>query len=345
MDKINQIEHNPSLKHTTGSFNRMSGYLKDRQGSSLVAVLIVITILFTLIGAVMLAVIQQGRFIQGDINQLKARYAAEAGIYHFLADSTSPLVTGNDSLRVTLTDSSIVTIASQPFGGFLSITSSAEIRGQKKTIHTLAGEQPPNVFDRAVVLGDIRSKLNITGSTKITGDIEVGPLGIQYSPFKGELFSGSVKGDTIKSTRSPLPDFDEAFYNTEIEQCEKLLEEPPDQALLLENERFDPAAVTIENHDVLYKEGNLIIETDPEFSFPGQITIIVTDTLWIEGTLEFAELSRLIAGQHLALSGQAKGRHILAYSGRDIITEGSVEMAVQLIAREHIIIKIGRAHV
>lgn len=56
----------------------------DEEGSALSSVLIISVIILTFIGAILSGVLLQARFIQRDINQAKAMYAAEQQLFEYL---------------------------------------------------------------------------------------------------------------------------------------------------------------------------------------------------------------------------------------------------------------------
>lgn len=56
---------------------------RNEEGSALSSVLIISVIILTFIGAILSGIFLQARFIQKDINQTKAMYAAEQQLYEY----------------------------------------------------------------------------------------------------------------------------------------------------------------------------------------------------------------------------------------------------------------------
>lgn len=302
------------------------------EGSSLVAVLIIITIIFFLIGSVLMAIIIQGRFIQRDIDEVQLRYSAEAGIHHFLADSTLPILTGSD-LKIQLADSTEALISAKPFGGFLSLASTVESEDRSKSIRTLVGSQAIPRFNNAVVLGDLRSALNLTGNTTIRGDIEVGPLSIKKKSFKGEVFEGTVEGNIKKSKSDILPKFDKSLFDREISYCDSLLKNPPKEAVQIEAGTVDLSKGNVfQRGSTFFVEGNLELNADSTTSLPGEIIFIVTGDLTLNGPISYNPFSRFIVGKNLNISGKIEGKHGLFYARQELEVEAGEPFSGQFIA-------------
>jgi len=138
----------------------------QEQGYALATVLIVFALLSTLAGFIMMGWLTQNRLIQKDLNSIKARYYAEAGIYQFLSDPDLWRDTSNSVFNLITIDNKSVVVERVEFGGFWSVTSEASVGKQSKTVNVLVGEKPSDVFQNAVVLGDITTPLMLTGTTK-----------------------------------------------------------------------------------------------------------------------------------------------------------------------------------
>lgn len=314
--------------------------LSEEEGSSLIAVLIVITIISFLVGFVMLGNIIQNRFIQRDIDALQSRYAAEAGLFHYLADSTLPLIPKTDSLQIQLMDgSTFTTIKAEPFGGFLRLTSVAGRGEQRRTIRTLVGERANSLFDRAVVLGDVYSALNLTGNTSIRGDIVTGPLGIRKSPFKGKKFAGSVDGTISREDEPVLPAFNKALFNEEIAYCDGLLKNPPSEAKIMNSGSVNLARIELpEAGSTILVTGDLVLSSSKKRSLPNELTIIVTGNLEMKSDIQLGSFSRFVAGKKLTITENVAGKNSLFYAGKELEVEGKGVLSGQFIAGKNILI-------
>ncbi len=314
--------------------NRDEISLKGENGSSLVSVLIVITIISFLVGCVMMGMILQNRFIQRDVDEIRNLYIAEAGLYHFLADSTLPLIPKRGSIQVELMDGrGVATISAKPFGGFLSVTSSAGRDEQKETIRVLVGEQANHLFDYSIILGDTYSALNLAGTTSIKGDIATGPAGIKKSSFRGKRFEGSFNGRVKRAEESLFPEFDNAFFAREIEHCRSLIKRPPEKALLLNPGKINLSKKKLpESRDMVFVDGNLELSASSVTGLPKDLTIVVTGNLTLKGQIKFESNSRFIAGDSLKIMGSVNGDHALFYAEQEITIDSKQPFSGQLLA-------------
>ena len=164
---------------------------KDEEGSALATVLSISVIVLVFIGAVLVGIQLQLRFIQRDINRTKALYKAEAQIARFLADTSHSF---SKYYEMDL-DSLGSNIKANTYGGFWDIKSTAFIGKEHQKIQVLVGEQRDSVFNHAIALGDSSSGLSLTGTTRIKGDVLASEKGVRSTSFRGIPFSGEWEGD------------------------------------------------------------------------------------------------------------------------------------------------------
>jgi len=308
--------------------------LNDEKGSALASVLIVITIISTLVGFIMMGTIMQGRYIQNDINAQQARYSAEAAAFRYLAGN--PVITG-DSVAIVLPDSSSATVIAEPFGGYLKVISKATSGRQSKTICMLVGEKPPDKFRNAVVLGDIRSGLHLTGDTNITGDAETGPFGLKYSLFKGRHFEGTFDGNTITSDSSTVPEFNSWLFEQQLDKFTQMLKTPSDEMTVLRPGRYRAAdLVEKSSPSIIYSKGDLEFFALNQIQWSVPITIIAQGSVTLSGNIRYASFTRIIAGKQIVLEGEVEGEHALFYAAEELHIRGNVTGSGQFLAGEKI---------
>ncbi|MGF1671538.1 MAG: hypothetical protein ACFCU6_13915, partial [Balneolaceae bacterium] len=265
---------------------------------------------------------------------LQARYSAEAVAFRYLA--SNPAVTG-DSVEIVLPDSSSGTVTAEPFGGFLKVISKASAGSQNKTIRMLIGEKPPSQFRNAVVLGDIRSGLHLTGETNITGDVETGPFGVKYSLFKGKHFEGTFDGNTIASDSSTVPEFDSRMFERQIDEFNHILKGPSDEMNILKPGRYRAADFAKETSPaIIYSQGDLEFFSLNQTQWTTPLTIITKGSVTLTGNIRYAPFTRIIAGKQIVLEGEVKGEHALFYAAEELFIRGTVNGAGQFLAGEKI---------
>jgi len=198
-----------------------------QQGSALVTVLVLVVIASVLLGAVFGGIRLQRAFIQRDIDQQKALYLAEAGVWEYLAGVEDPSALADSTFDVTLSKGGSAELQTIRFGGYLRVSSEATAGRDSVSVEFLVGSQPPEDFSYAVVLGDTASPLTLAGTTDITGDIKLSQQGIKQASFKGVPFRGSFNGEQVSQKGTLLPRFSPAYLDQQITIFENMLSGSP----------------------------------------------------------------------------------------------------------------------
>ena len=314
--------------------------LSEGEGSALIAVLVVTMILSVLITSILMGFLIQSRLIDRDHDRLQARYSAEAGIYHFLADSASSVIPQRDSLAVTLEDSSQVNLQLKPFGGYLLVSSTARVHNQTTTILAMVGEDTLSECNKAIVLGDVHSALTMAGTSKINGDILVGPLGTKQSEFKGELFKGEVDGSIKKDSVSPMPDYHTLFFKNELARDDSLISHAPKTVQAIDSDELDlTSGLPFKSHQVWYREGDLMLSSMKSTELPEFLTIVVTGDLTVKGGIHVGRFNRCLAGKSMTLTDSVGGEQALFYAKDSLKLGNNVRIGGQFIAQKKITIR------
>jgi cytoskeletal protein CcmA (bactofilin family) len=316
----------------------------SEKGYALAVVLIVLVLLSSIVGFLMMGIVTQNRLIQKDINTMKARYYAEAGIYQFLSDPDLWRDIGRTDFEFTTVDSQKVQVNRTWYGGYWLITSVAEAGGRKKKIQVMAGQRGGEIFDRAIVLGDIRTPMTLTGSSVVHGHVHTGPEGMQYRPFRGERFSGSFTGDLIVADSSSMPIFTTGLPDREIERNKLLIAVPPADSYILDKSSTNIASFSpLRDHSIFFREGDLELNASHTVSLPDSIIWIATGNLTIAGELDSGNFARFAAGDTLTIHASLKGEHNLFYGGRGVRIDGETNVSGQVFSEGEIIIS-GNSH-
>ncbi len=315
--------------------NTAKRLIKVEKGSVLPAVLITIFIITLMVGMIMAGTVMQGRFIQQDIKEVQARYTAEGAVFQYLSSDSIIL---KDSMEVVLPDSQKAIVYAEPFGGYLKMMSKVKRRHQDKKIRMLIGHKPKQSFKKAVILGDISSKLNLTGSAIIKGDITTGPHGVKKRAFKGELFSGSIQGHIHKQDSSGLPTFDSQMLRDEIKHYDKLIRSPPENAKIFKRNRFRAEDILNSGNEsqILFFLGDVEIFSRKPVEWPESLIIVSKGTIRLNGNIEFGAFSKFIAGEKIVLQGEIKGKQALFYAAKEISLKGKVNCSAQFLSQKKI---------
>lgn len=311
--------------------------IQNEEGSALLTVLIVIVIITVFIGAVLFGIVIQNRFIQEDINETKARYAAEAGIAVFLDNTPYRSIKRDTSTTFFIQDSTEIRLTAKPFGGFLDIESKAHAKGKEKTIRVLAGALSTDVFEYAVVLGDTSSVLMVTGSTQMKGDILTGQIGTRSTDFKGTPFSGSIEGEREQRRGELLPDFDMEFITNQEERFGASFNNEQYRAYLSRYE--GSSSPPVQEKDTLYFEESISWVSQDSIACPDDLTIVVNGNAVFNGNYHFGRFTRIIVKDTLQVGGSVTGHNLLLYAGKSIQIGGSAALSAQAISGDDIIIR------
>lgn len=310
---------------------------QDEEGSALASVLIITVIVSLFVGVVLSGIYVQNRFIQQDINEVKARYAAEAGIASFLSEFKYSVVTRDTSLIIAVHDSAQVTISAKPFGGFLDLESAATVKRKERKIRVLAGAKKTDVFEYVVVLGDTSSVLMLTGSTQLKGDILTGQIGTRTTDFKGISFSGSLEGEQTQQSGALLPRFNASFIQNQEAVITNSFQDGTFSAFASGydgNENLNSMA-----KDTLYFDGNVSWSSMNSVSFPKDITIAVNGSLTLNGNYYFGAFTKLLVKDTLRVGGSISGEHVLMYAGQSLQVGGGAQLSAQVLSGGEIIIR------
>lgn len=298
----------------------------DESGSALLLVLVILTVVSLLAGVVVEVYVIQHRFIQRDIQQLQARYAAEAGLHFALArlEADRTWRVYNEAVELPGDVSSRITV--KPFGVFIRIISEAAAGHGQKTLSALVGEVPEQPFHNAIILGDRSSGLNLAGHAQITGEVRVGMPGVRFSILSGRNFSGWVDGPVRVIDASDWPLFDGILPLETRQRYDAYLQRP---------ELTLRAAETVR---VRFSEGDLHLSTTDHSEFDEPILVIARKDLILDGSLVFQPGSQFVAGGKLYVKGGVTGRDGMFYGREGVFLSDSIQCAGQFFSDRRILV-------
>ena len=312
--------------------------VQNENGSALATVLIISVIISLFIGAILSGIVLQSRFIQRDVNSFKALYAAEEGAYRFLNEE-SMYSNIKASKKIILSNGVEVKITAAPFGGFLDITSTANISGQTRTIRMLSGNLSTGVFEKAVALGDSNSSLTVTGNTKIEGDILTFGTGLRAENFKGIPFRGSINGDQkLFSDSVSFPMVNRKLFDIQEDHFTNLLENRQLARFSTGYEGWDTDP-EIKQGDTLYFDETTEWVTNQSIEFPMDMVVLVNGSFTINGDYQFNPFTKIIVRDTLLVGRSAKGNQMLFYAGKSLQIGGSTSISAQVMSRGSVIIR------
>lgn len=314
----------------------------DEDGSSLITVLVFIAIVSTLVGVVLSLAVLRDRYVRRDVHRLQARYAVEAGMHRALADLNGRLQRTSTVLTVPAGTGETVacSVRIAPFGAFARAQASTQVQGEDATLRVLAGMHRPAESKNAVVFGEDRSSLTLTGDTRITGPVHVGARGVETSSLRGERFTGRIDGEVRRDAHVSLPPFDDAALRHSLRQADRWLSDPPAGS----EDAWDAPknAPFVDGRRVFYVDGGLTLTASDRAVLDEPTLILATGSIAVDGPLEIADGTTIIAGRALRVGDGVTGGHALLISRESVQVAGDVDLSAQLVSETQVLIG-GRA--
>jgi hypothetical protein len=328
----------------------------SERGSALSTVLVFVVVVSILLGLVLLIQALQHRYVYRDVHRLQARYGAEAGVYRALDDLDGTLRSVRTTYEMEGVDRCSVWV--EPFGGYARVQAWAVVQGERVQLRALAGEQPPPSFEVAVLLGDARSSLTLTGNTHLTGPVLVGHRGIEKSDLRGTPFTGGVNGPVRRRKDVSVPAYDTSAYRQTLDRAEHLLQgggpqekgarspgpsgpinrstgqsAQPSEPEAESNEGAAVPLTTI-GRRIRRVQGNLLL-TEADSTFLREpVLALATGTITLRG-VEVASGSVFLAGDHLVIEEGVRGRDAVFY-GRDTLRVNGGQPSGQFLSRHFV---------
>ncbi|RNC79883.1 MAG: hypothetical protein ED557_12145 [Balneola sp.] len=310
--------------------------LHQEQGSALATVLVISVIIMLFIGAIFSGIILQGRFIQRGVDNTKAWYAAEEGVFRYLnLEAETPTYTSK--ALVSLSSGNTASITAIPFGGFWDIQSQVFISNQTKKVRMLIGDESIGLTDAAIALGDSTSSLTVTGTTNVFGKVYSTNQTIREEDFKGVPFRGVMDAPTSSlKEEGGMPEFNTGLFELQEEYFESLFTNTRLRGFDSSFTGINPQVIT---QDTLFLEGDIVWESNQEISLKRELMVIVKGNLTINGPYTFAPYSKFIVEDTLLVGGVTKGTHLLFYAGTSLQIGGSTRSAAQVLSKGEVTIR------
>ena len=310
--------------------------LHEEQGSALATVLVISVIIMLFIGAVFSGIILQGRFIQQGVNETKAWYAAEEGVFRYL-DVAEEAPGYKTRTVVPLSSGNSAFITAIPFGGFWDIRSRVLVSNQSKTVRMLIGDESIGLTKAAIVLGDSTSSLTVTGTTNLSGDVYSTNQTIREEDFKGVPFRGTIDASTSSLKEGGgMPEFNTSLFSLQEEYFESLFNNSSLSRFSSSFGGINPSNIS---QDTLFFEGDISWESNQEVTIERELLVIVKGNLTINGPYTFAPYTKIVVEDTLLVGGVTTGMHILFYAGKSLQVGGGIKAAAQVLTKGEITLR------
>jgi hypothetical protein len=288
----------------------------------------------------------QLRLILREKHRLQAFYLAEAGIYkaiwHLSGNGGKDIFwrPGNEAIEIF--DNQMAASTVQQWGGFLQVSSTANVRRAGKSIRVLLGEQPPAPFQQAVFVGGVDYPLVVTGRNRIIGDVTVGPEGVKKGRIKGRDFEGEhlVDGKVIRQRRPQMPYFNPVMMETVLRKYLEVLENPSGDQVFGGRTFVDGEMPPLAEARNFYVHGDVQLnysDANTTIRGPGMISsagnIVVQNHTKITGYME------LIAAGKIIVEDEARLENCILFARQGIEVSGDGKIEGQLFSPGDIVLK------
>jgi hypothetical protein len=315
--------------------------LHAEEGSSLVTVLVLVAIVTTLIGAVLTLAILRDHYIRRDVHRLQARYAAEAGIHHALSGLGGELRPTESvvPIQVGVGESVPCSVRVEPFGAFAVAEAKVTVRGEQKSLRVLSGMAPPPAAKRALVFGEDRSSLTLTGTTRITGDLLVGSRGVETSSFRGSRFTGHIDGTSKRNPAVALPAYDDTVLQDVLDRASNWLQRPPSGSR--DAWKRPTQEATYKGTRPYFIDGALTLTSEDQAVFSSDVydepaLVLATGHVALQDSIRLPPGTVLVAGKTLRVAGTVSGGPALLIGIQGVQAGGEVHLSAQLVSKRQV---------
>jgi hypothetical protein len=317
--------------------------LFDTRGSALVLALVMVTVITTIIGAVLMGALLQWRLILKEKHRVQAFYLAEAGIHkalwHLSGNGGKNLFWRPENEAMALFDNHVATVSVTQWGGFLQVTSTASEHRLTRSIRVLVGEHPPPPFEQAVFIGGVDYPLVVAGTNRIIGDATVGPEGVKKGRIKGRDFEGEklVEGRITRQPKPQMPYFNAAILEAVFRKYREALATPSGSDA---NTFIEGGMLNLAKAERIHIDGEAQINRSSLGEIirgPGMISS--SGNIIIDGRIQIASYVELIAAGKIIVHEQARLENCILFAQQGIEASGRCEIEGQLFSPGDIVLK------
>ena len=300
--------------------------MSSEEGSALVAVLIMVLLLTLLMGVLLSIQWMNHKLSHIEMQKIQVRYSAESALYRSLSTFELEHFAQNGFQTIhydTIAGFQCQTDVSE-FGGFLQVNSTARNNNLGLHISALVGKTPDTTFNYAIILGDQKTELSITGSTEIHGNILTGPNGTEITEFRGESFSGIIDGEYHTRQTYTLPDVHIDYYDRLFKSYINTIKTAGLKNKKIKGEPISTLRSFIKDsvNQIHIKSDNLHLIADSTLTIPSKTTIIVDGNIEIGEGIEIKPLVRIYVSGTMKVNKGAKINQSLLFTKDSLILDG-----------------------
>ncbi len=312
--------------------------LNNQNGSILVTVLTVLSILLTIFVFALTYTLTRYSVHTKDKNMLIATHLSEAGIQNGVNKLNQNIFTLNYKYK-TLNDG-VIKVSKKYWGPYYLISSTGQFANQKIITTSIIGSYPDSIFLDAVTVCDERYPFIVAGNTQIYGDVNTGFLGMETGRIRGEAVTSKQyhqgKINIHQSLSTPQIDTTalDGYFNSVLSRKTNC-------------KTFESASMYL-NHsseNIFEKTNSIEIENNLEmnnFSYESNSNIhslFVNGSVEIKNSSHVSSLLEIVSEGAIYLKDSSVIDNLILYSKDSIIIEDNVTFSGIAIAHNKIIVK------
>lgn len=352
--------------------------VRGDDGSALPAVLIILTVITTIVGAMLAVRLAQFRLVQRDIHAVQAYYAAEGSLERVRAelerDPTWRPVEGHLGSTLARREPCEApgvqcTVRVTPFGGYALVSARASVGRAQRTLRAFVGSVAPPALENALVLGGSSPSLTLAGGAQVAGNVVLHDGSLSQGVLPGDTRQGTFRGEvySVRADRpeTSWPSFQDRMPRATLNRLEATfraeaskLEEIPPAARRWRHEvasvraEAAPERTIYSGKTTLKRDDKAQIVRVPESLdvtardralFETPVSLYVRGNLTVRGPLTLPAGTELVALDTLHIRGAVGGPGSLLYGGHLVHLRGWAGGAAQVLSRGEVRVD-GPAH-
>ncbi len=312
--------------------------LNNQNGSILVTVLTVLSILLTIFVFALTYTLTRYSFHTKDKNNFIATHLSEAGIQNGVNKLNNNNFVSNYKYKTE--NNGTISVSKELWGPFYLISSIGQFANQKIKTTSIIGSYPDSIFSDAITACDERYPFIVAGNTRIFGNVNTGLLGMETGQIRGEAVTSKQyhqgKINIHQDLSTPLIDTTvlDGYFNEMLSRKSNC-------------KTFESASLYLnKSSDDLFKKSNAIeIENNLEmnhffFESNSEIhSLFVNGFVEIKNSCKISSLLEIIAEGPIYIKDSSVLDNVILYSKDSIIIEDDATFSGIAIAHKKIIVK------
>ncbi len=311
----------------------------NQRGAVLVAVLVILLVVMIIFLAVLTYGLHRHAQHVKRVNLTAAQFLAESGVQRYLSDLHNGVLFPDIPPRQTPNGGTIKTDV-KSWGPYLLVISEGGMANQSVVVTALIGSSPSEFIKAAVTICDENYPFVVAGNTRIYGDVNTGPQGLQTGRIRGEGMTTKEfhVGNVHMFNSLAVPSLDSVVmqrYRKEQANRRAAVDRVEHGSLIISEQESDP----LENGNCLQIENNLVMTNDALISTSTISSIFVGASAEIAGQSRLIGLIEIVADRSIVIKDSADIDMALLYAEDSVVFAGNCRFSGTVICRGKIVVR------